>query len=317
MGINVLSLCDGMACARIALDYCDIPVDNYFASEIKTHAIQCAKENWSDIIEIGDVTKVFYKDGILITPEKEYKIKIDLVCFGFPCQSLSILMPSDKRIGLEDLKRSGLFYECFRILKEVNPKYWFVENVASMKKEDVKRLSEYLGCNPIKIDSQIIAPAMRKRLYWTNIPLTPLKENGVSLQSILVKGYTERKKARALIANSGSMTFAHAPSLFRRYYKGRFGTIIFENEENYNNCVKMFEKYKDLSATDYKEETKKDKKFIEECNKIRLLNQNELEACMTVPIGYTKMLDYHKAANLLGDGWTIDVITNFFENIKI
>ena len=171
-----------------------------------------------------------------------------------------------------------------------------------MKKEDAKLLSEYLKCEPIKIDSQIIAPAMRKRLYWTNIPLTPLKKNNVTLQSILTFGYTEREKARALIANSGSMVFAHTPSLFRRYYKGRFGTIVFESEENYNNCVQMFQKYQDLSAADYKEITKKDKEFIEECNKLRLLNQNELEACMTVPQGYTKMLDYHKAANLLGDG---------------
>lgn len=45
MGINVLSLCDGMACARIALDRCNIPVDNYFAAEIKQHAIKCATEN--------------------------------------------------------------------------------------------------------------------------------------------------------------------------------------------------------------------------------------------------------------------------------
>lgn len=316
MGINVLSLCDGIACARIALDRCDIEVDNYFASEIKSHAIKCAIENWPEIIEIGDVTQISYSNGILHTPQKDYEINFDLVCFGFPCQSLSILMPADQRIGLEDLKKSGLFYECFRILTEVNPKYFFIENVASMKEKDKKLLSQYIGCSPIKIDSQIIAPAMRKRLYWTNIPLTPLKEYDCSLTSILENGYTERKKARALIANSGSMVYEHTPSLFRRYYKSRFGTLIFENEENYNNCIKIFEKYKDLSAAEYKEITKLDKDFIKETDKIRLLTQTELEACMTVPAGYTKMLTYKEAANVLGDGWTINVITKFFENIK-
>lgn len=74
-------------------------------------------------------------------------------------------MKTDKRIGLEDLKRSGLFYECNRILQEVNPTYFFVENVASMKKQDRDILSSYLGCEPIKIDSEIVAPAMRKRYY--------------------------------------------------------------------------------------------------------------------------------------------------------
>ena len=211
-------------------------------------------------------------------------------------------MPADKRIGLEDLKKSGLFYECFRILKEVNPKYFFIENVASMKNKDKELLSQYIGCEPIKIDSQVIAPAMRKRLYWTNIPLTPLKDYGSSLSSILENGYTERKKARALIANSDSMVYEHTPSLFRRYYKSRFGTLIFESEENYNNCVKMFQKYENLSAADYKKATKLDTDFINETNKIRLLTQHELEACMTVPIGYTKMLNYKDASNVLGDG---------------
>ena len=98
------------------------------------------------------------------------------------------------------------------------------------------------------------------------------------------------------------MIFAHTPSLFRRYYKGHFGTVIFQDKDNYNNCVQMFQKYKDLSAAEYKEKTKQDINFIKECDKIRLLTQEELEACMTVPIKYTKMLDYHKAANLLGDG---------------
>ena len=74
MGINVLSLCDGMACARVALDRCNIKIDNYFASEIKPYAMKCATENWPEIIEIGDVTQIFYSNGILHTPQKDYKI---------------------------------------------------------------------------------------------------------------------------------------------------------------------------------------------------------------------------------------------------
>ena len=50
---------------RIALDklgYTDI---KYYASEIKPIAIKCATHNYPDIIEIGDWTKVTYKDGNL------------------------------------------------------------------------------------------------------------------------------------------------------------------------------------------------------------------------------------------------------------
>ena len=38
--MNVLSLCDGMSCGQIALKELNIPVDAYYASEIKKHAIQ-------------------------------------------------------------------------------------------------------------------------------------------------------------------------------------------------------------------------------------------------------------------------------------
>ena len=38
--MNVLSLFDGMSCGQIALDQLGIKVDNYFASEIKPHAIK-------------------------------------------------------------------------------------------------------------------------------------------------------------------------------------------------------------------------------------------------------------------------------------
>ena len=123
MGINVLSLCDGMAGARIALEKTNILVDSYYAAEIKEHAIKCATSNYPDIIEIGNIKNILYNNGVLYTKETSYKIKFDLVCFGFPCQSLSNLMPSNMKIGLKDLERSGLFYECFRILQEVNPPY--------------------------------------------------------------------------------------------------------------------------------------------------------------------------------------------------
>lgn len=132
--------------------------------------------------------------------------------------------------------------------------------------------------------------------------MTPLEKNNSSLSAILENGYTEREKARALIANSGSMVFAHTPSLFRRYYKGHFGTVVFKDEQNYHNCVEMFQKYKNLSAEEYKKQTKLDENFIKETNKIRLLTQKELEKCMTVPVNYTKMLNYKDAGNLLGDG---------------
>lgn len=165
--MNILSLCDGMSCGQIALTQLGYKIDSYFAAEIKKTGIQVTQDNFPNTIQIGDVNKVSYENGILHTEKGDFETSIDLVMFGSPCQSFSVAMKVDKRIGLKDKTKSGLFLECYRILKEVGPEFFFVENVASMKKEDQTILSEMLGVKPYKVNSEIVAPALRNRLYWT------------------------------------------------------------------------------------------------------------------------------------------------------
>lgn len=63
--ITVLSLFDGMSCGQIALNKIGIKKYKYYASEIKKHAIKCTQYNYPDTVQIGDVTKVSYKEGVL------------------------------------------------------------------------------------------------------------------------------------------------------------------------------------------------------------------------------------------------------------
>lgn len=316
MGLTVLSLCDGMAGARIALDRCNIQVDKYYASEIKNSAIKCATTNYPDIIEIGNVKSISYQNKILKTSVGDFTVDhFDLVCFGFPCQSLSKLMNAKGRIGLEDKEKSGLFYECYRILQEVNPTYFFIENVATMKDTDKQILTNILGVEPIRIESGLIAPALRKRLYWTNIPYTPVKKKNIKLQDILESGYTPREKARAITASSGGRVMTNTARRFRRVYDKGFENLVYESKDNFFNCVKLYEPYMGMSADEFSKTGAIDSLLLEETNKTRLLSQRELEACQTVPAGYTSMLDYEEAANALGDGWTIDVVCHFFKNL--
>lgn len=91
-----------MICGHIALDRAGIDVNNYYASEIKDIGIKVTKDNYPNTLEIGDVNKISFKDGILHTENKDYNVgKIDLVMFGSPCQTFSIAMKTDKRIGLK------------------------------------------------------------------------------------------------------------------------------------------------------------------------------------------------------------------------
>lgn len=311
--MKVLSLCDGMSCGQIALRALNIPIEKYYAAEIKNIAIKVTQNNYPDTIQIGDVNNISYHDGILSTEKGDFKENFDLIIFGAPCQSFSNLMIANKRIGLADPKRSGLFLECYRILKEVNPTYFLSENVASMKREDKNTLSEYLQVEPIKIDAAIVSPALRKRYYWTNIPIThEIIPNDIKLSEILDNGYTDREKARCLTV-SDSRPLSTPIKMFHRYYRG-FQTLIFKSEKHYIDCVNTYK----LISNDTKIAAKELDKYldIKIFDGVRYLNQTELERCQYVPKGYTSCLSRNDAANVLGDGWNIEVIKYLFSGLK-
>lgn len=237
--MNVLSLCDGMSCGQIALKELNIHIDKYFASEIKDIAIKVTKDNFPNTIHIGDLTKVSYDNGILHTEIGDFKTNIDFVIFGSPCQTFSIACKTDKRIGLEDDMKSGLFLHCYRILKEINPKFFFMENVASMKDDDRDFISELMGVKYYKINADKVAPALRNRYYWTNLSLiNPINEININLNDILESGWSDRNKARSLLV-SDSRPLTTPVKMFHRYYSTGFTTLIFKSEQQYTNDKRL------------------------------------------------------------------------------
>ena len=177
--MKVLSLFDGISCGMVALERAGIPIEKYYASEICDYSIKIAKKNFPEIIEIGDVRNV----------EGENFKNIDIVIGGSPCQSLSFagkmdgMATKDEKIDITsleqylDLKNKGfefegysyLFWEYVRILKEVKPKYFLLENV-KMTKKWKNVITDALGVEPIMINSELVSAQSRERLYWTNIP---------------------------------------------------------------------------------------------------------------------------------------------------
>lgn len=185
--MKVLSLFDGISCARVALDRAGIPVEFYYASEIDKYAIQVSHKNYPDIQNLGSVV------GLNVLPTN-----IDLLIGGSPCQDLSIA--KKERKGL-DGERSGLFWEYVRILREVNPKYFILENVASMPKEARDTITKELGVEPIMINAALVSAQQRKRLFWTNIPNVTLpKDRGILLKNILVDGIETKEKSLCITA---------------------------------------------------------------------------------------------------------------------
>jgi DNA (cytosine-5)-methyltransferase 1 len=54
---------------------------------------------------------------------------IDIIFGGFPCTDISV---AGKQLGIKSDTRSGLFFHIMRLVREFNPKYIFLENVAAI-----------------------------------------------------------------------------------------------------------------------------------------------------------------------------------------
>lgn len=168
--MRVLSLFDGISCARVALERAGIDVEAYYACEIDKNAIAVSKKNYPDIIQLGSV--------VGFTPPEE----IDLLIGGSPCQDVSIAKKDRK--GL-DGDRSRLFWEYVRIKNECKPTYFILENVASMAKKDKDIITTTLGVQPVLFNASLVSAQCRKRLFWTNLKFELPEDKGILLKHIL------------------------------------------------------------------------------------------------------------------------------------
>lgn len=62
--LNVLSLFDGISCGQLALLRANIPILNYFASEVDKYAIKVTQNNFPNTIQLGDVRNVSINEKI-------------------------------------------------------------------------------------------------------------------------------------------------------------------------------------------------------------------------------------------------------------
>jgi len=280
--MNVLSLFDGMSCGQIALDRLGIKVDNYFASEIDKYAIKVTQKNYPNTKHIGSITEVKAQD----LP------KIDLLIGGSPCQSFSTMGLYRKEMGdnVGFKGKSGLFWEFVRVLNEVKPTYFLLENVM-MKKEWQDIITEALSVEPIKINSALLSHQRRNRLYWTNIPnIEQPKDLGLDFRDIIEaevddKYYlTERAIERVREKQGFDLVKEKAKCLFATYYK---------NNSN-----------------------SREGQIVESNGMLRRLTPLECEKLQTVPDNYTNHVSDTQRYKMLGNGWTVDVIAHIFKNLK-
>ncbi len=281
MKINVLSLFDGMSCGQIALERAGIRVANYFASEIKKHAIKVTKANYPQTKHIGDITKIKGKD----LP------KINLLIGGSPCQDFSVARTGQglSRDGVKGNK-SYLLLEYFRLLNEVKPDFFLLENVL-MKKKHAQIITRNVGVEPIQINSNLLSFQNRNRLYWTNISgVTIPEDKNVSFQDYKSSDLEYERLFKV----------KKTPSRITMWGDGISGKCPNVTSRKKVNCLTLKQDRWSNSGL---------VKFDDFC---RYLTTNELESAQTVPVGYCDCLTKNQSENVLGDGWTIDVIAHIF-----
>jgi DNA (cytosine-5)-methyltransferase 3A len=278
--MNVLSLFDGISCGQIALNRVNIPYDNYYASEIKPHAIKCTLDNYPNTIQLGDILNLKGSD----LP------KIDLFIGGSPCKGISRLNKNQE--GLEH-SESRLFWEYIRLLDEVKPKYYLLENTHG-NKEATNTITETLGIKPISINSKLVSAQNRPRYYWTNIPdiKQPL-DKGITTNDIFDYSgvLADECRVKWLNSESGKKSVKNGYTKVNPYPKSGCLTALGHKKWNENYL------YRD--------------------GVYRYLSQNEIEKLQTLPVGYTKILSYDEAYDCIGDGWTVDVIAHILKNIEL
>lgn len=292
--MNVLSLFDGISCGMLAFERAGIPIEKYYASEIDRYAIKISNKNYPEIIQLGDIKNISSEVLDLIMP-------IDIIIGGSPCQDLSKYKYDRGEVTGLNGEKSGLFYEYIRILNYVKPKYFLLENVASMENKWKDLMSEIIGVKPIMINSALVCAAERKRLYWTNIPnVEQPKDKGIVLKDIIVDAknvpdkywYTKYPitvhdgdvKVKATIHLNGHR---HSKEVYGLNHK--CNTLLCDGKGG--NLVKKI--YQD--------------------NRVRKLLPLEYERLQTLPDYYTDCVSDSRRYTAIGNGWTVDVIAHILK----
>lgn len=328
----ILSLFDGISCGRVALERAGIKVDKYFASEIDKSAIAVTQANYPDTLQLGDVRKL----DTSILP------KIDLLIGGSPCTNFSfsgkrngmttkdnvkVLSLEDylkyKHLGYEFEGQSYLFWEYVRILKEVKPKYFLLENVV-MKKEWENIISETLGVKPIFINSSLVSAQVRKRLYWTNIPnVSAPEDRHIHLENILEDKtwmHPGAVRGRNVELKNGSIVGRRLGKDGKRDDNNYSIPIVQclevrDSNRDKSNCLTTVEKDNVLTPMPIGRHPDAFGLITGERLPFRFYTRLEYERLQTLPEHYTDCVSEVAAKKAIGNGWTVDVIAHIFSYI--
>lgn len=330
--LNILSLFDWMSCGQIALNRLWISNYRYFASEIDKYTIQVTQKNFPNTFHIGNIQKCSYWfDNVFSKNRKKYLFwepregledtmwridNFDLIIWWSPCQGFSF---AGNQLNFDD-PRSSLFFEYVRIIKEVKPKYFLLENV-QMKKEYQDVISEHLfGIQPIEINSSLVSAQKRRRLYWVGelcsdgtyrqVKIKQPEDRWILLKDILEKNVDEKYYKNNIVKINNQLIIHEATNLWYIEVKPWECFDYTHPNSTTRRGRSMIEKSNCMTAGNF------DFMYYYD-DKIRKLTPIECERLQTVPDNYTESVSDSQRYKMLGNGWTVDVIVHILSHFNL
>lgn len=147
-----------------------------------------------------------------------------------------------------------------------------------------------IGVKPVLINSRLFSAQNRPRYYWTNIEFNKKIDD----RNILIKDIIDNDYSSDLILSGKGLN---------KIQKKRSRVVGIKHDKF--PCLMASQGVKPTDAIIYFDGIK-----------YRYPTVMEMERMQTVPEGYTSIVGYNKAAHMLGNGWTVDVITHIFKGLK-
>lgn len=262
-------------------------------AEIDPYAIKTYLKNYPEHahLNIGNLEAlVFDYDPI----KKTYKVNedrvkklpnFDLLIGGSPCQDLSIAKKNREHLAGS---KSKLFFAFLEILRIKKPKYFILENVASMSVQSKNQITQELinagyDTTPIMINSALVSAQKRKRLYWTNWHIEQPSDMNVTMNNLI------------------------AWSKSTRYPKD--GPSYVEDRETNNGKANTLTTGSGCGAFS-------SKNYIVENGVKRLLTPNECETLQTFPQNWTEGVSSNQRYRQLGNAVNVKTIEHILLELK-
>jgi DNA (cytosine-5)-methyltransferase 1 len=291
---NVLSLFDGVACGKLALERAGIEFENYYASEIDPVCIAIAEKNHSDIISLGDVANW-----------KEWNLEdIDLIIGGSPCQGFS---SQGNQLNFND-PRSKLFFTMVDIIEHYHPSYYLLENVG-MRNEWKEIITDYLGVAPVVLNSALVSAQERKRLYWANWDIPIPEDREIHLTSILAHQKLTRPasiKGRRINPNTGKREDHNKEIPYSQ-------CLQVKKDMSKIGCLTTVSKDAVLTHLPHGRYPHAYDNYTKDVD-WRYLTPIEYERAQTVPDDYTIGYSDSVRQSVMGNGWTVDMIVHILQS---